>query len=82
VANLLEPECHDENDLRRSTRSTRGACLTAPGLLVNEELIVVLSGRPTLRTADGTRDLAVGEDGVLAAFRRSDAVAPMEGESE
>ena len=27
----------------------------------NEELVVVLSGRPSLRTADGTRDLAVGE---------------------
>ncbi len=103
----------------------------------NEELIVVLSGRPTLRTADGSRELAVGEvvacpvglrgahrvenngdeparvlivstmiypevpthldsdkvvvlsgppeqvgeDGVLAAFKRSDAVAPMEGET-
>lgn len=27
----------------------------------NEELIVVLAGRPTLRTADGTRRLAPGE---------------------
>ena len=47
----------------------------------NEELIIVLSGRPTLRTADGSRELGVGEvvscpvgrDGAHSVQNNSDA---------
>ena len=36
----------------------------------NEEMLIVLSGRPTLRTADGERELAPGELVAFPAGRR------------
>jgi uncharacterized cupin superfamily protein len=40
--------------------------------LTEEELVIVLSGRPSLRTAEGWRDL---EEGEVVAFKRGEAGA-------